>query len=67
MEFFVNRQLGVTRFRWLALCIFVLSTAINYLDRQTLATLAPLVRAEFRLSNTDYGLLLTAFSVAWAC
>ena len=45
MEFFVNRQLGVTRFRWLALCIFVLSTAINYLDRQTLATLAPLVRA----------------------
>ena len=66
MEFFVNRQLGVTRFRWLALCIFVLSTAINYLDRQTLATLAPLVRAEFRLSNTDYGLLLTAFSVAYA-
>ena len=66
MEFFVNRQLGVTRFRWLALCIFVLSTAINYLDRQTLATVAPLLRSEFWLSNTDYGLLLTAFSVAYS-
>jgi ACS family hexuronate transporter-like MFS transporter len=63
---FVNRPLDVTRFRWLALSIFVLSTAINYLDRQTLATLAPLVRGEFRLSNTDYGLLLTAFSVAYS-
>jgi ACS family hexuronate transporter-like MFS transporter len=45
--------------------IFVISTAINYLDRQTLATLAPLIRSEFSLSNTDYGLLVTAFSVSY--
>ena len=53
------------RFRWLVLAVFVLSSAINYLDRQSLATLAPLVRAEFHLSNTQYGLILTAFSVAY--
>jgi sugar phosphate permease len=47
------------RFRWLVLAVFVLSSAINYLDRQSLATLAPLVRAEFHLSNTQYGLILT--------
>jgi len=41
--------------RWLLLAVFVLSSAINYLDRQSLATLAPLVRAEFHLSNADYG------------
>lgn len=52
--------------RWLVLSVFVLSTAINYLDRQTLATLAPLLRVEFHLSNTDYGLILTAFSVTYA-
>ncbi|HWB98776.1 MAG TPA: MFS transporter [Bryobacteraceae bacterium] len=52
--------------RWLVLGVFVLSTAINYLDRQTLATLAPLLRAEFHLSNTDYGFLLTAFSITYA-
>jgi len=61
----VNRPADVTRFRWLVLSIFVLSTAINYLDRQTLATLAPLLRSEFRLSRTDYGLIVTAFSVTY--
>jgi ACS family hexuronate transporter-like MFS transporter len=46
--------------------VFVLSTTINYLDRQTLATLAPLVRAEFHLSNAQYGLILALFSIAYA-
>ena len=53
------------RFRWLVLAVFVLSSAINYLDRQSLATLAPLVRAEFHLSNAQYGLILSAFSIAY--
>ena len=52
--------------RWAVLSVFVLSSAINYLDRQTLATLAPLLRAEFHLSNAQYGLILTAFSAAYA-
>ena len=55
-----------SRYRWAALTIFVLCSAINYLDRQTLATVAPLVRAEFHLSNAEYGLILTAFSIAYA-
>jgi ACS family hexuronate transporter-like MFS transporter len=53
-------------YRWVVLGVFVLCSAINYLDRQTLATLAPLVRAEFHLSNAEYGLILTAFSIAYA-
>ncbi len=52
--------------RWFVLGVFVLSTAVNYLDRQSLATVAPLIRAEFHLSNADYGLILTAFSLAYA-
>ncbi|MGC9951429.1 MAG: MFS transporter [Bryobacteraceae bacterium] len=55
-----------SRFRWLVLSVFVLCSAINYLDRQTLATLAPLVRAEFHLSNAQYGLILAVFSIAYA-
>ncbi len=53
-------------YRWVVLGVFVLSSAINYLDRQTLATLAPLVRAEFHLSNAEYGLILAVFSIAYA-
>jgi len=52
--------------RWWVLSIFVLSSTINYLDRQSLATLAPPVRAEFHLTYEQYGLILTAFSITYA-
>jgi len=32
-----------SRYRWLVLAVFVLSTAINYLDRATLSALAPVL------------------------
>ncbi len=54
------------RLRWLVLAVFVQSSAINYLDRMALATLAPVVRAEFRLSNEQYGWIIAAFSIAYA-
>ena len=57
---------SAARNRWLLVGIFLLSSAINYLDRQSLATLAPIVRAEFHLSNADYGWILAAFSIAYA-
>ncbi|MBZ5595637.1 MAG: MFS transporter [Acidobacteriia bacterium] len=60
------KPLAVPRTRWLVLSIFFLSSSINYLDRQELATLAPLLRAEFHLSNLDYGWILTAVSVTYA-
>lgn len=46
--------------------VFVLSSALNYLDRQILAALAPLLRVEFQLSNADYGLVLAVFSLTYA-
>lgn len=51
--------------RWWIIGVFVLSTAINYLDRQTLAMLAPVIRNEFALSNAEYGWVLTAFSLTY--
>jgi MFS transporter, ACS family, hexuronate transporter len=52
--------------RWFVISIFFLSSSINYLDRQSLATLAPLFRAEFHLTNADYGWIVAAFSVTYA-
>ena len=54
------------RYRWWILVIFVLSSAINYLDRQSLSALAPLLRANFQLSREQYGWLLGAFSITYA-
>ena len=54
------------RYRWWILAVFVLSSSINYLDRQTLSTLAPLLRADFHLSHEQYGWILGAFSITYA-
>jgi MFS transporter, ACS family, hexuronate transporter len=62
----VTQSPDLSRFRWLVLAVFMLSSAINYLDRQSLATLAPLLRAEFHLSNAHYGLIVSAFSLTYA-
>jgi len=55
-----------SRFRWLVLAVFVLSTSINYLDRATLSALAPVLVKEFHLSNTQFGLIGSAFSLTYA-
>ncbi len=42
-----------------------LATVINYLDRQTLSVVAPVLREEFRMSNEAYGFVLSAFMLAY--
>ena len=54
------------RYRWLVLGVFVVSSAINYLDRQTLAALAPVILREFRLTHTEFGWILGVFSATYA-
>jgi ACS family hexuronate transporter-like MFS transporter len=54
------------RLRWAVLGIFVLSSTLNYLDRQILPALAPALREEFHLSNAGYGMIIAVFSVAYA-
>jgi ACS family hexuronate transporter-like MFS transporter len=62
----VKATTDADRYRWWILTIFVLSSAINYLDRQSLATLAPLIRADFQLSREQYGWILGVFSITYA-
>lgn len=54
------------RVRWMAIGIFALYTALNFLDRQTLAALAPQLKSEFRLTNEDYGWIQSSFSITYA-
>jgi ACS family hexuronate transporter-like MFS transporter len=55
-----------TPLRWIAIGVFVLSSSLNYLDRQLLAALAPTVRGEFQLNNQQYGWIVSAFSIVYA-
>jgi MFS transporter, ACS family, hexuronate transporter len=45
--------------------VFALASAWNYLDRLTLSAAAPRIMDEFHLTKTDYGWLLSAFSLAY--
>ncbi|HEY7336882.1 MAG TPA: MFS transporter, partial [Bryobacteraceae bacterium] len=52
----------------LALLIALLlgETTINYVDRQVVSVLAPTLRAEFNLSNSQYAAIVNAFLVVYA-
>jgi ACS family hexuronate transporter-like MFS transporter len=57
----VSRQL-----RWILLGLISLAFIINFIDRQVLANVAPLLREEFGFSNTDYSLMVAAFLLGMA-
>ena len=52
--------------RWIAVGIFVLSSSLNYLDRQLFSALAPVIRGAFAWSNEDYGRVVSYFSLVYA-
>lgn len=51
--------------RWWICGLLFASTVINYLDRQTLALLAPNLMSLFQWSNSDYANLVIGFRVAY--
>ncbi len=51
--------------RWHMVALFFLATAISYIDRQTLAVVAPILRDEFGLSNFGYARIVFAFLLAY--
>ncbi len=49
------------------LILLGISVFINYIDRGSLSTAAPMLKEEFRLSATQLGDLLSAFFLTYAC
>jgi ACS family hexuronate transporter-like MFS transporter len=52
--------------RWWIGGLLFASTAINYIDRQTLSLLAPYLKQDYHWTNTDYANIGIAFRVAYA-
>jgi len=51
----------VGRARWIALSLLLAITIINFIDRQTVSVLAPVLRQMLHLSNEQYGRIVSAF------
>jgi ACS family hexuronate transporter-like MFS transporter len=52
--------------RWLAIAVFALANALNFMDRQILAALAPDLMREFGITAAGFGDVLLAFSLSYA-
>lgn len=51
--------------RWYIAVLLMLATTVNYLDRQTLSVAAPQIRQHLHLTNEQYGLVTSAFLIAY--
>jgi len=52
--------------RWWIVWTLFFSTVINYIDRQTLSVLAPVIMKELHFSEADYSHIVVAFQIAYA-
>ncbi|HLL94362.1 MAG TPA: MFS transporter [Spirosoma sp.] len=53
-------------YRWVIVLLLFTATTINYLDRQIIGLLKPILEVEFSWTETDFGRIVTAFSAAYA-
>jgi ACS family hexuronate transporter-like MFS transporter len=55
----------IPNLRWWIAAMLFLSTVINYIDRQTLSVLAPVLKQELGITDVQYSNILTAFLAAY--
>jgi MFS family permease len=57
---------GAARRKWTICGVLLLASAINYMDRQTLANAGVRITKEFQLTQTQYGNIESVFAYAFA-
>jgi len=55
----------VSPLRWAMIALVFLATAINYLDRQALSVVAPVLLDRYHMSNETYSRIIFAFMLAY--
>ena len=60
----VNEKIG--KYRWTICSLLFFATTINYLDRQVLSLLQPLLSEKFGWSNSDYANIAGTFQLVYA-
>lgn len=56
----------MTGVRWIVCALLFLATTINYMDRQILGLLAPMLEKEIGWTETEYSYIVMAFQAAYA-
>ena len=53
-------------YRWIIVALLFMATTINYIDRQIIGLLKPILEAEFEWSESDFAKIVVAFTAAYA-
>lgn len=53
-------------YRWRIVALLFFATTINYIDRQVLGLLKPIISEDISLSEAEYGYIVSAFQAAYA-
>lgn len=56
----------IHNYRWIIVLLLFIVTVINYMDRQIIGLLKPLLEKEFNWSETDFSCIVMAFTLAYA-
>jgi MFS transporter, ACS family, hexuronate transporter len=56
----------IKNYRWIIVSLLFFGTTINYLDRQIIGLLKPILEKEFEWTETDFARIVMAFSAAYA-
>ncbi len=60
------RPSGIGRYRWLVCSLLFFATTVNYIDRQILSLLKPILDVELGWTNEQFGVVNAAFQGAYA-
>lgn len=60
------QQPKIGNYRWTICSLLFFATTINYLDRQVLGLLKPVLEKEFNWTETQYGYIVMSFSASYA-
>ena len=63
---FVSPGKRVGGWEWGVCWLMFASTTLNYMDRQAVSLVRPLIKAEYRLGEEDFGWVLAAFYLTYA-
>jgi len=56
----------IKNYRWIIIALLFTATCINYLDRQIIGLLKPILEKEFNWTETDFSHIVMAFTAAYA-
>lgn len=56
----------IGHYRWRVIALLFFATTINYIDRQVLGMLKPVITDDIHISEADYGYIVSAFQAAYA-